>query len=122
MRVSRAATLAVLWALAVLVLTLMPASDVPGWPWAEVVHLDKIVHAVLFGVQCVLLGLALRGDRATGALAVLLPAVVLAIAYGGAIELLQQAMGAGRHGDWADLAADAAGALLGAAVLRWRLW
>ena len=104
-------------ALAVLVLTLMPGRDVPAWPWAEQVQLDKFVHAFLFGMQSLLLGLALAsmrwrfriGPRALGA--------VLAIAYGGVIELLQQAMGQGRQGDVLDLLADAAGALFGSGLL-----
>lgn len=109
----RPAFWAVLWALAILVLTLMPGSDVPGWPWAERVQLDKFVHAFLFGVQCVLLGLALAQvwpGRRIGPLAL---AAVLALCFGGVIELLQEAMGEGRHGDLADLLADAVGVLLG---------
>ncbi|HQV38384.1 MAG: VanZ family protein [Flavobacteriales bacterium] len=112
---------ATLWAVAVLVLTLMPGRDVPAWPWAEQVQLDKFVHAFLFGMQSLLLGLALAsmrwrfriGPRALGA--------VLAIAYGGVIELLQQAMGQGRQGDVLDLLADAAGALFGYGLLSWRV-
>ena len=105
---------AALWALGILVLTLMTAGDVPAWPWAERVQLDKWVHAFLFGVQGVLLALAfLRvfpGSRRTG---LMILATVLAIAYGGVIEILQSLMGDGRQGDVMDLLADAAGALLG---------
>lgn len=116
-----AGLLASLWAAAVLVLTLMPSRDVPAWPWAEQVQLDKFVHAFLFGMQSLLLGLALADFGAwrsrIGPLAV---AAVVAIAYGGMIELLQEGMGAGRHGDVLDLLADAAGALIGFGVLSWR--
>lgn len=113
--------LAALWAVAVLVLTLMPGRDVPAWPWAEKVQLDKFVHAFLFGMQSLLLGMALAGmgkwGSRTGPLAV---AAVVAIAYGALIELLQEGMGAGRHGDFLDLLADAAGAVIGYGVLNWR--
>lgn len=110
----RPATWAVLWALAILVLTLMPAREVPGWPWADRVQLDKWVHAFLFGVQCVLLGLALTGVwPQAGRTGTYIMATVVAVAYGGIIELLQESMGNGRHGDTMDLLADAAGVLLG---------
>ena len=113
--------LAGLWAVAVLVLTLMPGRDVPAWPWAERVQLDKIVHAFLFGMQSLLLGMALaslgKWRSRIGPLAV---AAVVAIAFGGMIELLQEGMGEGRHGDVLDLLADAAGALIGYGLLSWR--
>lgn len=112
--------LAVLWAVAVLVLTLMPSRDVPAWPWAEKVHLDKFVHAFLFGMQSLLLGMALAGmGKWRSRMAPLAVAAVVAIAFGGVIELLQEGMGAGRHGDILDLLADAAGAILGYGFLSW---
>ncbi len=112
---------AALWALGILVLTLMPASDVPAWPWAERVQLDKWVHAFLFGVQGVLLGLALIRMRPSGnRTGLLVLATLLAIAYGGLIEVLQSLLGDGRTGDVMDLLADAAGALLGLALVRRR--
>lgn len=114
----RARWLAVLWAVAVLLLTLMPGDDVPRWEWARVVQLDKWVHAGLFGVQAILLGWAFDQGRkwpwswlpaACGMLA--------SMAYGAAIEGMQTLMEWGRQGELADLLADASGALLGFAWL-----
>lgn len=113
----RAALLAVLWAAGIVVLTLMPSSGVPRWPWIAQLHLDKFVHAFLFGVQCVLLGLALA-RRSFGRPFRL--AFLSALAYGALIEVLQEALGTGRSGDLGDLLADGAGALLGYAFLRWQ--
>jgi VanZ family protein len=107
-----------LWALIILVLTLMPGSDVPAWPWAEVVHLDKLVHAGLFGVQVILLGRALMSKFSVRT--AFLVALLVAIAYGAAIELLQGAMGLGRYADVLDVVADAAGAGIAYAILRVR--
>jgi len=109
-----------LWAVLILVLTLMPVSEVPRWTWADVIYLDKFVHAFLFGVQGVLLGMAWTkpGTSARNRYAWALGA---AVAFGGAVELVQQGMGQGRHGDVLDLLADAAGALAGYAWLHWRL-
>ncbi|MBX2983938.1 MAG: VanZ family protein [Flavobacteriales bacterium] len=123
MIIRRAALLALLWALAILVLTLMPSSGVPRWPWAAQIHLDKLVHAFLFGVQGVLLGLALANWRTWSSPAhPFLLALMIAILYGAVIELLQEGIGAGRHGDIWDLAADGVGALLGYGFLRWWQW
>ncbi len=121
MKMGSPAVWAVLWAAGILVLTLMPANDVPAWPWAEQVQLDKWVHAFLFGVQGGLLGMALHRYRPlANRTGMLVLGCVLAIAYGGIIELLQSLMGEGRQGDVLDLLADAAGALLGLALLRRR--
>lgn len=111
-------SLAGLWALVILVLTLMPGSDVPAWPWAEAVHFDKIVHAGLFGIQAILLGLALMSKVRVRA--AFLVALLVAIAYGGVIELLQGAMGMGRSADALDLIADGAGALIAYGILHLR--
>lgn len=112
---------AVLWSLGILVLTLMPASDVPSWPLADRLHVDKFVHAFLFGVQGMLLGLALAGMCTWQSPArPLVVGLLLAILYGALIELLQESMGEGRHGDAWDLLADSMGALIGYAYLRWR--
>src|SRR5690606_27055636 len=103
----------------ILVLTLMPSSGVPRWPWIAQLHLDKFVHAFLFGMQCVLLGLAFaRSTSQRYAARPFFLAFLLALAYGAMIEVLQEGMGTGRRGDLGDLLADGAGALLGYALLR----
>lgn len=113
--------LATLWAVAVLMLTLMPGNDVPAWPWAEAVHLDKFVHAILFAVQSLLLGIALGSMGAwRSRISPVAVAALVAIVYGGVIELLQEGMDAGRHGDVLDLLADSVGALIGYGLLRRR--
>lgn len=90
--------------LAVLYLTLfpkpLPDNDIHFWE-----HTDKIVHALM------MLGLywAFAWDLRRGATRWLLLAVVL---FGGAIELLQEAMHMGRGASWGDLAADSVGALV----------
>lgn len=93
---------------AVLYLTLfprpLPDNDLQLWE-----HTDKIVHALMmFGVYCAL-ALDLRRQLS---LRVRLWLLIGVIAFGGAIELIQNAMGLGRSGDLIDFAADCAGALL----------
>ena len=79
------------------------------------------MHAFLFGVQGVLLGLALANKRTWRSPAQpFLWALLIAILFGALIEVLQENMDIGRHGDVWDLVADGAGALLGYSFLRWR--
>lgn len=101
--------------LAILYLTLVPRPlpdnniDIPG--------LDKAVHAVMFGglafVACIDMAMRGRGRYAS------LPSrrawgVAIAVAaFGGAVEIAQQSMGAGRSGDVWDFAADCAGVTIG---------
>lgn len=101
--------------LAILYLTLVSRPlpdnniDIPG--------LDKAVHAVMFGglafVACIDMAMRGRGRYA------FLPSrrawgVAIAVAaFGGAVEIAQQSMGAGRSGDVRDFAADCAGVAIG---------
>lgn len=112
--------------LAILYLTLVPRPlpdndiDIPG--------LDKVVHALMFGglafVGCI--DMARRGSNSY----VRLPrrdiriAVLAVSLFGGAVEIVQEAMSAGRSGDAFDFMADAAGAAVGAisAAYVLKLW
>lgn len=84
----------------------LPDNDLPLWE-----HTDKIVHAIMFGglYFCIYIDLW-RGRRGPGRAAWL--ATLPVIAFGGLIEILQQAMNMGRGGDLLDFAADTAGVLL----------
>ena len=87
----------------VLVLTLMPASQLP--PLGPFNFWDKAQHALAFAVLTVL-GL-LAWPQASLRWRLLLSLVAL----GGAIEVAQHLTG-WRHGEWADWAADALGVAL----------
>lgn len=102
-----AVALTLLLAVAIAVATLIPnAGRSPPFP-----YLDKIQHFLAFLVLVLPLATVLRGRAAVAAL------VVLATAYGGAIELIQPRFG--RGAEWFDFWADLAGALAGAALGRW---
>ena len=46
---------ALAWALCILVLCLMPGRALPSWDWFDLLSLDKLVHAGMFGTLTVLL-------------------------------------------------------------------
>lgn len=83
-----------------LVISVLTLSSVPA---VEVSGSDKLHHALAFAA----LAFPMAAIRPTAAVWVLLGAG----AYGGIIELIQPHVG--RHAEWGDLAADAAGAACG---------
>ncbi|MEX1132734.1 MAG: VanZ family protein [Flavobacteriales bacterium] len=112
---------ALLWALLILLITLLPAQAVPGGGFFGRYQLDKVVHAILFGVFLVLLVRALNGKQQSGKehTGRLVAAALLAIFYGALTEVLQELSGAGRSGDVWDLVADTAGVFIAAVWLLW---
>ena len=117
---SRHALVAGAWALLIAFLCLTPGSTLPTWEWADLLSVDKAVHALMFGVLTVLLARAMRKGAWTQG-KVLFVACMVSVVYGGAMELLQSIPGLGRQGDWVDLTANTAGALFGLFWLR-RRW
>ena len=102
-------------AIAVAVLSLMPGRHVP-----DVNVSDKIKHFAAFTMLAFWFGsILVRRD---------LPWIVLALlAFGGAIELAQEAMPWGRRAEWSDVVADGIGILAGLVLAftplgRWALW
>ncbi|WKZ65931.1 MAG: VanZ family protein [Flavobacteriales bacterium] len=93
----------------------MPGRALPAWHWADLLSVDKAVHAGLFAVLAVLVLLGLRAHAGGAPLSVpaILWAVATCIAYGGLLELMQQLPALGRRGDLNDLLANTAGCGLG---------
>ena len=93
-------------------------------------YLDKLIHAIMFGGMAGALAFDYEraGQRQKPQPGVMAICCCIALAFGGAIELIQEAMHIGRAGDWLDFAADAVGCLVAyfsapgaiAAVLRQR--
>ncbi|MCM1310560.1 MAG: VanZ family protein [Bacteroides sp.] len=84
----------------------LPDNDIPFWE-----HTDKVVHAIMFAAMYSTLYIDLwRGHKPNRVKRWLLGLPVAA--FGGIIELLQQAMHMGRGGDVYDFAADCCGMVL----------
>jgi VanZ family protein len=100
------------WAATIFVLSSFPGS---AYPQTEVVGADKMVHLVLYGV---LAGLCTRGwARGTSwrSWALIAASAALAALYGMSDEFHQRFV-PGRNADWADVLADAVGAIVGASA------
>jgi hypothetical protein len=111
---------AILWALLILVLCLMPGKALPTWRWADLLSVDKAVHAGLFAVQLVLVarGISVRSGAPGMSVPGLRP-VLACVAYGASVEALQMLSALGRRGDWNDVMANTAGVAAAWAWLRW---
>jgi VanZ family protein len=84
-------------------------------------HVDKLIHALLFAVQFLLLVRSFRmHPRSIGQRehAVWI-SIVITVLYGAITELLQHVSGGGRSGDPLDFLADAVGVFLATALLYW---
>ena len=80
---------------------LLPARDVP-----DVGAFDKLIHASFYTLLAFWFASLLQRRH-------LLSLLLVLTAFGGLIELAQEAMHLGRHGEWADLLADVLGSVAG---------
>lgn len=106
------------WALFILLLTGFPGTDIPKVWWLELLSVDKLVHLSVFFVQTLLF---IRGFAQQNFIALLsrhhrLFAATIAMAYGGILELLQDAVFIERSADLYDFITNNAGCLLAIAL------
>lgn len=100
----------ILWAVIILVLCTIPGKDIPEPDFLRWLKADKLTHIFLFGTLAYLLLLdasSIPGKKLTFIL------IVITIAYGGLIELLQSIPIVQRDSDIRDAAANAIGAIFG---------
>jgi VanZ family protein len=106
---------ALLWAFFIGVLCAIPGQDLPKSDWFELLKFDKFVHASLFGVLVFLMARGFRKQTSSslffkhaGILALL-----IAIPYGGILELMQGAFFENRSADIYDFIANSIGSFIG---------
>lgn len=99
---------ALLWALLILVLCLLPGGALPQWRWADLINVDKLVHALLFFGQTILLARMFLGHGSPQRW--LLWAVIISVGYGIGVELMQGLEALGRRTDLNDMIANTVGA------------
>jgi len=100
-------------AVGIVVISVTADPDIKGMQFAGA---DKVGHAIAYLALTLMLLLAgvWRPGRARGIWRGPLPALLIAVAYGGVLELIQGAVG--RDTQFLDLLADALGALLALTV------
>ena len=108
---------ALLWALIILVLCLIPGAALPQWHWFALFNLDKSVHAGMFFVLALLLAQAFHDSGSPKRY--LLWAVLISAAYGVSTELMQGLEALGRRTDINDMIANTIGSLAAVGFAGW---
>jgi VanZ family protein len=105
---------ALLWAVSIFILIVLPSSSVPRVPLLAIPHADKLVHAFLFCIQFLLTAKALLLQHDYARLANNAKPITLAfcIAYGAFLEWVQFVLTSERSADFYDILANTVGALL----------
>jgi VanZ family protein len=107
------------WIVLILFLCTMPGSSIPRISILDKLHIDKVVHFVLFGGTVILLAYGYykqnKGLSNTGLSGI----VIVVTLYGLAIEYIQKYLVANRSFDMMDVLADGTGAAMGALIFRW---
>ena len=104
---------AILWFLLSFYLLTLPGSSLPKFNWFDKVHGDKVVHIGMFATLVILFLLPLKTSwRSPSIIKIALVVSILALAYGIAMEFVQQNFIANRSFELTDIAADAVGSFL----------
>lgn len=100
-----------LWALIILLLCGAPSSEFPTMGFINIPHLDKVVHFGLYVVFTLLLISENNTLRLSGGLTKksMLIGFILAVAYGGIIELMQMLVFTSRGAEFFDFLANIIG-------------
>jgi len=105
---------AILWAIIILTLCTIHLGSITKSP-LFFAGFDKLVHCGMFFVLVVLMGYGYftNNSKVGNIFGMLILVTIIAIIFGGIIELLQYYFIPWRSGEWDDLFADTVGALMG---------
>lgn len=107
------------WVVLILFLCTMPGSTIPKISILDKLHIDKVVHFILFGGTVLLLAYGYFKQNGSLSGLGLLSIVIVVTLYGLAIEYIQKYLVVNRSFDMMDVLADGAGAAAGALIFRW---
>jgi hypothetical protein len=102
---------ALIWLLVTLILLVMPGSDVPTFPFLDLIYFDKWVHIGIFAVLTFLWSFPFLKSNVHIQKAFLLIAIA-SIGYGVLMEYVQRYFAVGRDFDVFDMLADAVGSMV----------
>jgi len=104
------------WALLIFGLHAIPGTDLPQATWFDLLHVDKVIHLVMFAVLSSSAFIALGK---TGTIRKYKWYAGLALVmYGIGLEFAQDVWFVGRQASWSDILADGVGVLAGRVAFR----
>lgn len=104
------------WALIIFVLCATPGQFIPSANWLDLLSFDKFVHASMFFILSTLFFIAAIKHKQSNT--VLLSLFLLAVSYGGLLEIMQANYFSHRSGDWLDFIANSFGCIVAAAFIK----
>lgn len=104
------------WTLAIFILCATPGQYIPSADWLELLSFDKFVHASLFFVLCALW--FVPGFRTNKPGFYFVVVILLGLAYGASLEIMQARYFSNRSADWKDMVANGVGCLLALGLRR----
>ena len=110
--------MAVFWTAFIVYGLLSEPSGIPRFPWLVKPGVDKVIHAILFGVEASLLTLAIPNTTNTW---ISIYTLIWCFVLGGFLEVVQYYWVFGRTGDVIDLVADMVGAFVGIWIIKFIL-
>lgn len=102
--------LAIAWLLIIFLLCATPGQYIPSADWLDLLSFDKFVHASMFFILCSLWFIYVLKTKTSKWVFVLI--ILLAISYGGLLELMQAKLFSNRSADWKDFVANSFGCLV----------
>lgn len=100
------------WTAVIFGLCCMPGRYVPTTDWLELISFDKFVHAgIFFTLTCLWLIYSYKINKLTTVSIVSI--LLLCIAYGGLLEIMQATVFSQRSADWLDFIANSFGCTMG---------
>lgn len=107
---------ALLWAVLIFILSIIPGKDIPFSDFGDLFNLDKLIHVVVYFIETILLIDALHKQVQFASLNKFSKSIsiISCTLYGGLIELAQGAFFQDRHTDLLDFIANIVGVALGA--------
>ena len=104
------------WALVIFILCATPGRYIPSANWLELLSFDKFVHAsIFFTLTALLFVVAIKYKKQAKVFALFF---MLAVAYGGLLEMMQAKCFSDRSADWADMAANTFGCVIAILCLK----
>mgnify|MGYP005753857415 CR=1 FL=1 len=111
----------ILWAVMILLTTLLPSSSMPSLSIWELFSFDSFAHAFLFGILTFLMIVGLTKQFSYLRLRhyAIRASLFISFAFGILVELMQHFFIYGRQGDMMDVIANTIGCLLGIVLFKW---
>lgn len=110
----------IFWAGIILLLSSIPAKDLPELTFWDLIKSDKLGHIIMYGVLAFQLMRSLVRQYSSWRMRynATTIALIISVMYGGLIEVYQHYLIADRFGDWIDFLANIIGTFLGVVAFR----